>query len=601
MAATDGSGDKGVDQHSSLPATLDGPVHSDGRRRTLGLRSGEGAAVDPIPPEARDAVLESLLTRHPDAPVAAISDDGLFVPMPDAPRLAGRAILPGRSGLDLVVPSDHVAVIEGWSQARATGASRVAVRLVEADGEQAEIHYVDMTHRFGVYIGILTVVGDGRRALSHLQRVVTVIPKVCRVVKDKLAVVVSLDAATTLILGWTEEDLVGHRTLAIIHPDDQKAAIENWMEMLGAPGSSMRWRGRHQCRDGSWRWMDTTNHNQLDADGGGGVVVAEMVDVSDEMAAHDALREREQLLHRLAEALPLGVFELDTERRVLYMNTRLAEMSGSAEMAHFDAIVASAVPEDRDLLLGCVSAAVDGGNDCDVEIRMRCPGSGETRLWAINLRALTGELGQMVGAVGCAADVTESARLRSALEYKATFDELTSCHNRASVMAALDAAITRDADRGTGTGVIFLDLDHFKSINDDLGHTCGDRLLQVVAERLRGSVRDGDLVGRLGGDEFVVIGPNMGDRRALRALAQRLSVRLHGPVNLDGTVVQPHASLGLAFSAGRRCSAETLISEADDAMYAAKRRSIAAPEHDDDRHAQLHVLSPPATPSAPAR
>src|SRR6202035_5762869 len=97
----------------------------------------------------------------------------------------------------------------------------------------------------------------------------------------------------------------------------------------------------------------------------------------------------------------------------------------------------------------------------------------------INLRALLHEDGTISGAIACVTDVTESARLREELKFRATFDELTGCHNRASIMAALEADMARDAERSE-RAVIFLDVDRFKSVNDLHGHGTGDELLRNV-------------------------------------------------------------------------------------------------------------------------
>ena len=98
------------------------------------------------------------------------------------------------------------------------------------------------------------------------------------------------------------------------------------------------------------------------------------------------------------------------------------------------------------------------------------------------------------------ADVTDSARMRDELKRRATFDELTGCHNRASFMLALEANIAEMPD--TDRAVMFVDLDRFKELNDRCGHAAGDELLRTIGERLRATVRSNDLVGRVGGDDF---------------------------------------------------------------------------------------------------
>jgi PAS domain S-box-containing protein len=114
-----------------------------------------------------------------------------------------------------------------------------------------------------------------------------------------------------LILGWSREEMVGHRSLEVIHPEDRPRAVANWMDTRSAPGAGRRVRLRHLHRNGSWQWFEFTNHNLL-GDPKHGCVVAEMVDISDEMAALEALRANERLLRRLAETLPgNGGFKLN--------------------------------------------------------------------------------------------------------------------------------------------------------------------------------------------------------------------------------------------------------------------------------------------------
>ena len=123
--------------------------------------------------------------------------------------------------------------------------------------------------------------------------------------------------------------MLGRRSLEFVHPDDHGLAIDNWMQMLAQPGPARRIRQRLLAKDGSWVWFEVTNHNLL-ADPEHGVVVCEMVDITEEMAAHEDLRAREQLLDRLAETVPVGLMQLDAERQVVYTNDRLHEILGTS-------------------------------------------------------------------------------------------------------------------------------------------------------------------------------------------------------------------------------------------------------------------------------
>ncbi|MEV0899153.1 bifunctional diguanylate cyclase/phosphodiesterase [Actinoplanes sp. NPDC049802] len=150
-------------------------------------------------------------------------------------------------------------------------------------------------------------------------------------------------------------------------------------------------------------------------------------------------------------------------------------------------------------------------------------------------------------------------------------DALTGLANRALLMDRLALALASlPADATTRVGVLFCDLDHFKNVNDSLGHDAGDHLLVTIAERLRGAVRTGDVVCRLGGDEFVILMPAVTDQEA-EAVADRVAEHLGRPVRLsDGSDFFASLSIGLRTTGRLNADAESLLQDADTAMYQAK-------------------------------
>ena len=118
------------------------------------------------------------------------------------------------------------------------------------------------------------------------------------------------------------------------------------------------------------------------------------------------------------------------------------------------------------------------------------------------MRPLTDGSGVVNGAVGCLSDVTDRAVLHQELEIRVAVDELTSCFNRAATIELVDRTVNAQHD-GLGRAVVFVDLDGLKAVNDQLGHSAGDRLLVAAADRIRSALGNGDIVGRLGGDEVL--------------------------------------------------------------------------------------------------
>jgi diguanylate cyclase (GGDEF)-like protein/PAS domain S-box-containing protein len=523
-------------------------------------------------------VLESLLRQHPDAWVVAIEDTGTFTAMPATLPLEGQRVIEGpANALELIAPEDHRLVVEVWGQAVQEGATNVTIHAVGAERTTIRVHVVDMTHRYGVYIGVFVGLPtvDGRPAADH--ETAALVPKRSQVRKDHLSRLTHVDDAASAMLGWSREELLGRRTLEIIHPDDQKRAIASWVDMAARPGRANRTRLRHQRRDGSWRWLEVTNTNHLD-DPDDPHVVAEMVDVTDEVAALEALRENEKTLRRLAGALPVGVLHIGQEGTITYGNEMMEAITGVTGATTVAAQLGTVVAADRERAADAVASVLRTGRDVDVEVSFRAPGAAGDRRCVLSLRALTGEDATVTGAIVCLSDITDEINLREELQRRARYDPLTACLNHASILSALQERLSSPRP-GRRTVAVFIDLDDFKGINDRHGHVTGDRLLTHVAGRLRRVAGRSDLVGRMGGDEFLMVLRTSDDFDGVTAAAAAVAAALDSPVRLGPEWTSPRASIGLAYASGQCPSmdADTLVTLADAAMYEAKRNGDGRP------------------------
>ncbi|MFI5182075.1 MAG: putative bifunctional diguanylate cyclase/phosphodiesterase [Thermoanaerobaculia bacterium] len=180
--------------------------------------------------------------------------------------------------------------------------------------------------------------------------------------------------------------------------------------------------------------------------------------------------------------------------------------------------------------------------------------------------------GNVVGVLGTYEDVTERREAEKRIEYLAYHDGLTGLPNRMLLEDRLAQAIASARRHGRMVAVLFLDLDHFKAVNDRHGHEGGDELLREMARRLATVVRSGDTVARLGGDEFVVLLVELGGRSDILATIERILSTIRPPVVLEGTPVTLTASLGVAVFPDQESSGEELLRYADAAMYQAKER-----------------------------
>jgi diguanylate cyclase (GGDEF)-like protein/PAS domain S-box-containing protein len=207
------------------------------------------------------------------------------------------------------------------------------------------------------------------------------------------------------------------------------------------------------------------------------------------------------------------------------------------------------------------------GRPCNGQIISTCRPDGARTWLSLNCRALTSELPSSV--VVSFADITERRMIDARLEHDATHDALTGLANRTMAIKRLSPAARRR--HVAPTAVLFVDLDKFKAINDSLGHSVGDQVLQIIGERFGRQVRSGDLVSRLGGDEFAVIAHGITTPGQAATLAQQIRQTLSEPITIGGQHLYVGASIGIVIvdPADPR-DGEELLRDADLAMYQAK-------------------------------
>lgn len=481
--------------------------------------------------------------------------------MPASLPLAGQRVFEAGLGLDLVVAQDRIAIIEAWGRAQHEPIVRLDVHLLVDPEHVSRFHLFDLRAQHASHV-LVVEAEDQEQLLRSIEGRLAPRRVVAHARRDATAVFLEVDEAMTALLGWGAADLIGHSTLELVHPEDVGRAIESWMAVrAGDDGGRLRVRYRHA--KGHHVWLEITNHNRLD-DPALGCVVSEMVDISDEMRQVEALRDRERLLARLADALPIGMCHLRPDLQVVYSNAPLVALLGPVDSigSLLGSVAAADHPE--------VEAAIDDAFRGDpTTLELAVVGQAEERRCELTFRPMTNEAGSIDGVIVCATDVTIRCRMRAELEHRAWHDPLTGCLNRAAAVVALERALQESEH----VALAYVDLDDFKAINDEFGHATGDGLLKVAADRLRGVARNSDRLARLGGDEFVVICRQSGEPFDRTALVERLTEAIDGDVVFAGQRIPLTASVGVAVTARDGLDAEALLHQADTAMYRAKRTS----------------------------
>ncbi|GAB3456493.1 putative bifunctional diguanylate cyclase/phosphodiesterase [Kineococcus endophyticus] len=269
---------------------------------------------------------------------------------------------------------------------------------------------------------------------------------------------------------------------------------------------------------------------------------------------------------------------------------RLAEQSRSVAAGELVDVQEQGPTEVRVVAQG-LAAAVDTLRR--VQVQAEAIAAGELDCEVVRT-PVPGPLGQIVHAsvTQVLAAFHEREQLQADLAHQAAHDALTELPNRAQTLVLTERALHRAARQGSRVGLLFLDLDHFKAVNDSFGHAAGDELLRTAAARMHATVRGGDVVCRLGGDEFVVLVEGVEDEKGLVDLGERLITALSAPVALAGLPQAQHvrvgASVGVAVSVPGTLDAERLVRDADAAAYRAKGAGRGVVEvFDDELRAEL--------------
>jgi diguanylate cyclase (GGDEF)-like protein/PAS domain S-box-containing protein len=288
--------------------------------------------------------------------------------------------------------------------------------------------------------------------------------------------------------------------------------------------------------------------------------------------------EAEERLKVATDAARIGIWDLDLPTSRLAWNEWMYQLYGVDPPdfpGTYDAWEQAVHPEDRAAVAHAVRQALDARCPFDTRFRI-LRGDGEVRFVESRATILFRD-GSPVRIIGVNLDVTEQRAAESRIEQLAQYDQLTGLPNRRLLLDRVAQALAHGRRTGEYGALMFVDLDHFKWINDTAGHAAGDEILRQVARRLAAVLREEDTVGRLGGDEFVVLLQDLGAAPGLAAayarnVAGKLAAALRKPFRVDGVPYRTSGSVGIAMCSPSETDAAQLLRRADLAMYKSKER-----------------------------
>ncbi len=390
-----------------------------------------------------------------------------------------------------------------------------------------------------------------------------------------IIMVIGLDAnvryvspAFEAILGYPASETTNMSGLEFVHPDDieaVRAAIAQNVPSARTTGAEARMRHR----DGHWRWFDLLVTDLSDDPSVGGWV-ANLRDVTERKASEAALNQAQEAFRHAFDDAAIGMGLVDLAGRILRSNRAMAALLGRTQ----DELVGVEIrdlthPDDR--AISNEQRERLNRNEIDsYRLEKRYVRPDGSLVWAaLSVSAVRNLAGDPIYQIGQLEDITARKALADRLAYEAAHDSMTGLANRTTFTERVKTALAAPRKHNRTLAVLFIDLDHFKVVNDSLGHAFGDELVVVVAQRLRNTIRPGDVIARFGGDEFMVLCNNLTGVKAVRAIARRLLQAVAEPISLTTDEVFVTASIGIAISNGED-TAETLVRHADAAMYQAK-------------------------------
>lgn len=568
-----------------LGAVLIDDTARDGEMRAAGDRADRAARLLRALPDA-------MLVCAPDGEILQVNAQAEALFGYPADTLVGKPI-------EVLVPTEQAAA-HRWHRDRYTATVHARPMITgpgisarRADGSlvpvEVNLAAVDLPDGPAVLASVRDVTAS-RRTEAALRDSHELITGVLSAATEQAIIATDLDGRIELfsrgaerLLGWTAAEVAGKP--ASIFDDEgadlgagwgldrSEALADRVRRLVGASVSTTRpW--TYRTRTGERRDVSLSVTVRHGPSGPAGLIIV-ATDESVRRQREAALAASEERFRLAFDNAPVGVAMIGLRSTdlgaFLHVNAAMSRILGygTDELVETD-VVSLTHPEDQAMARQNLSLLAAGDVDGDLVEHRFLHADGHD-VWVEASFSVIRDAGQVPEyVVGMLNDVTDRKRAEAELTHHALHDALTGLPNRALVTESLSLALARARRVGGGAGVLYIDLDNFKDVNDSLGHAVGDELLVEVARRLQGCMRDSDLAGRLGGDEFVVVCDGIAESSEMRAVAERVEQTLAIRLPLSGRMVTVSASIGIAFSPAGEDDPGDLLRRADMAMYRAK-------------------------------
>ncbi|WP_312303345.1 sensor domain-containing protein [Diaphorobacter nitroreducens] len=427
--------------------------------------------------------------------------------------------------------------------------------------------------------GILQDIDEPRRAAQRLRsseerlaRIFQLLPYPLGFSRREDGTYLDVNPAWEQALGYTRQEAVGRTVVELgIYSAPTRAAL---LEAATAEGQLVGYELELTTRGGDKRTV-LQSMSPIEVNGEACWLFG-LHDITERKQTEQRVREREELLSLTIEAAALGLWDWNLPSGEVTGDARWRAMyglapveTGASAAVHW---ASGITPEDIDVVTQELQRHLqEPHKPFDVTCEVLAPQGDGRWIRSVGKVVAYDAAGQPARMVGMSIDVSSQRQQERQLERMAHYDALTGLPNRVMLERRLRAGMEHSRARGQQLGVAYLDLDGFKPVNDRLGHAAGDRLLVVVAERLKRALRLTDSVARLGGDEFVILLSGLAHAEECERRLHTVMESVAAPYTLDGERVLVTASIGYTLYPDDEADADTLLRHADQAMYAAKQ------------------------------